>query len=534
MVYICIALVISVLVAYMQTVNHQFISIDDPFCVSDNPHIASGITDKNIFWAFTSVNYFAWCPITWLSHMADIQVYGMNPRGHHLTNIFIHTLSVLLLFILLLRMTKELWQCAFVAALFALHPMHVESVAWVAERKDVLSAFFGLLTLLIYAEYITKRNPTLYILSVFSFILGLMSKPMIVVLPIVMLLIDFWPLDRYRHVEPETGLRQFLVRVTDLINEKIPYFVCSLLSGVITIYGYNKVVVLPGLNKTSFLLRFENISISYVKYIVKTIWPHDLAIFYPFPFSIPLWQVIGSLFVLLILSLAAIRARHQSPYLAVGWFWFLVTLTPVIGLSLVAMADRYSYIPSIGLFIIAAWGVPALTKRMRYQKGILTLLAAAVIISSFVLTYHQLSYWQDSIKLYRHTLQVTTNNSRINIALGDSLVSKGNYDAALQEYQVVLTRNPYDPEAHYSLGVAYYVYGDIDAAIQEFMETLSIRPDYEDTHNKLGVALARIGKINAAIQEFSSALRVNPDNADAGKNMTLALALKSKQNELRK
>lgn len=340
--FLCLSLIAITLAVYIQVGNHQFLNYDDKAFITDNPHVVNGITGENTIWAFTSVYTANWHPITWLSHMADVQIYGMNPRGHHITNVAIHTTSALLLFLLFLRLTGALWQSLFVAALFALHPLHVESVAWVAERKDVLSALFWFLTIFSYSEYVAKRKTSLYVLTLFFFVLGLMSKPMLVTLPIVLLLIDFWPLNRFHHGENKFRLRP-LANVAFLIIEKIPLFFCSFVIGIITIYAQDNSGAIRSLQEIPFRLRFENILISYVKYIGKTLWPHDLAVLYPYPTIIPLWQVISSLLILLFLTVVAIWIGRRHPFFAVGWFWFLITMIPVIGLIQVgaqAMADR--------------------------------------------------------------------------------------------------------------------------------------------------------------------------------------------------
>ncbi len=519
-----IALAVIILAVYMQVGNHDFLNFDDYTYVTNNPHVASGVTYPNFMWAFTSVDAANWHPITWLSHMIDVQLYGMNPRGHHLTNVVIHTVSALFLFLLLFRVTGALWQNLFVAALFALHPLHVESVAWVAERKDVLGALFWFLTLLLYVAYEEKRKISLYLLTLFAFMLGLMSKPMLVTLPFVMLLIDFWPLDRF---EEGRGPRQHLRRLLVLTKEKVPFFACSFLSAVITIYAQNRGGAVQDLNEISFRLRSENALIAYVKYIGKTIWPHDLAVLYPFPPAIPIWQAIGSLLFLFLVSAAAILTARRHRYITVGWFWFLVTLLPVIGLIQVggqSMADRYSYIPLTGLFIIAAWGVPDLIKGLRHRQGILALLAGTVIIASAALTWQQLGYWRDNISLYRHTLQITTDNSSINYNLGLALQAKGDLDAAIQEYREALRITPNSKNAHYNLGLALQTRGDPDAAIQEYRQTLWINPDEADAHYNLGIVLSAKGDLDAAIYEYREALRINHNNANAHNNLGAALA----------
>jgi tetratricopeptide (TPR) repeat protein len=515
---LCTTLIVIVLAVYMQVGNHEFVIYDDYTYITDNPHVATGITGKNIIWAFTSVHASNWHPLTWLSHMADVQLYGMNPRGHHLTNVAIHTVSAVLLLLLLFRLTGAPWQSAFVAFMFALHPLHVESVAWAAERKDVLSAFFWFLTLFLYAGYVAKRRPMLYLFSLLSFALGLMSKPMLVTLPVVMLLMDFWPLGRFQYGE----LRQPLGRAATLLKEKIPFLACSLLSGLVTVYAQHQGGSIADLTVVPFWLRIENALLAYVQYIAKTVWPRDLAVFYPYPYSVPFWQVIGSLFLLLLLSATAIRFRWRHPYLAVGWFWFLVTLVPVIGLVQVgvqSMADRYSYIPLTGLFIMAAWGIPELTRGLPYRRGILALLAGAVMTASTALTWRQLGYWKDDIALFRHTLQITAGNALIHNNLGVTLYKKGNLDAAIQEYRAALRIRPIYAQAHNNLGNVLVDKGDLDAAIQEYREALRLYPKYADAHNYLGNALFDKGGLDAAIQEYKEALDINPGYADAHNNL---------------
>ena len=444
---------------YLQAGNHQFLDYDDGVYVATNHHIAGGITGENIIWAFTSVYAANWHPVTWFSHMADVQFFRLNPCGHHITNVVIHTITSLLLLHFLFRVTGARWQSAFVAALFALHPLHVESVAWVAERKDVLSAFFWFLTLLLYSEYAAKRKPALYLLSLFSFVLGLMSKPMLVTLPLVMLMLDYWPLDRFRNKEQCGGLcRLFGSGSTrrELVQEKIPFFACSLVSSVITMIAQHSGGAIKGVDAIPFVFRIKNALIAYVTYLGKTLWPHDLAVLYPISLSIPLWQAIGSLLLLLLISVATVWTGRRRPYLPVGWFWFLVTLVPVIGLiqvGLQSMADRYTYIPSIGLFIMVAWGVPDLAKGLKHREGILVLLAGTVIVVSAVVSWHQLGYWKDDISLYRHTLQVTTGNYIIHYNMGNALANNGDIDAAVGEFREALRLNPNFSDAYENLEI---------------------------------------------------------------------------------
>jgi tetratricopeptide (TPR) repeat protein len=531
-VFLSVALIVITLAVYWQVGNHEFLNYDDNVYVTENAHVTTGITGSNIIWACTSVYASNWHPITWLSHMTDAQLYGMKPRGHHLTNVVIHTISTVLLFLLLFRLTGLLWQSSFVAALFALHPLHVESVAWVAERKDVLSAFFWFLTLFVYATYVTKRKPILYFLSLVSFLLGLMSKPMLVTLPAVMLLMDFWPLNRIILNEQLPGQRQLLVRVFPLpalVKEKIPFCGCALFSAAVTMYAQHKGGSIKSFEVLPFWFRIENAVIAYVKYIAKMLWPRDLSIFYPFTSSLPLWQVICSLLVLLLVSAATIWAGRRHPYLTVGWFWFLVTLVPVIGLIQVggqSMADRYTYIPLTGLFIMGAWGVPALTRRLKCRQGILALLAGAMVIASAAATWRQLDFWRDNFSLYRHALRVTSGNEVAHYNLGFALDEKGDLDAAIREYREALAINPNSIAARNNLGFALERKGTPDAAIREYREAIRLNPDSVAAHYNLGLAIDEKGDMDAAIREYRQALTINPNFVAAHYNLGLDLAKK--------
>jgi Tfp pilus assembly protein PilF len=352
-----------------------------------------------------------------------------------------------------------------------------------------------------------------------------MAKPMLVTLPLVMLLLDFWPLGRYRQEEPEPGLRRLLA----LIKEKVPFLACSLLSGIVTIYAQQKGGAIVSVTAIPLVSRIENALIAYVKYIILTLWPHDLAVSYPFPVDIPFWQVIGSALVLLFISAAVIRLGRRYPYLPVGWFWFLITLVPVIGLIKVgaqAMADRYAYLPSIGLFMMAAWGVPDLAQRWRHRRGILALLAFVAVIASAAATWRQLGYWQDSVSLFRHTLQVNDYNWVIHYNLGFTFESKGDFDGAITEYQAALLINPYYKQTHTRLGLAYVRKGDPDAAIREYQEALQIDPAYKEAHNNLGLALTRTGNLDAAIREYREALQIDPAYKEAHNNLGVAFGKK--------
>jgi protein O-mannosyl-transferase len=538
-----IALLAVIISVYFQAGDHQFLAFDDDVYVTDNQHVNSGISTENAVWAFTSVEAANYHPITWLSHMADVELYGTNPCGHHLTNVFIHAISSVVLLLLLFRITGSLGKSALVAALFGLHPLHVESVAWVAERKDVLSALFFFLTLLLYSEFLARRKPALYLACLCFFVLGLLSKPMLVTLPLVMLLLDFWPFARYRNQEqgpyrhpeqqPCQGREEASLplrsTVQSLITEKIPFFFCALLSGVVTIYAQHMGGATKSLEVVPLIPRFENALLAYVKYLIKTLWPQDLAVLYPITTSFSLVQVSGALCALLLITALAVRARHRQPYLAFGWFWYLVTLAPVIGVLQVgnqSMADRYSHLPLVGVFVMIAWGIPALAKNLPGRTGILTLLASAVVVACACLTWHQLGYWRDSNTLFRHTLEVTNGNYIIHDNLGSVLAKSGDPEGAIRQFSTALRMRPDFAHAHYNLGVVLAVQGNLEGGIREFRRTLEINPYDKNAHNNLGVALSNQGDQQAAMNEYRSALRLDHDYGDAHFNLGIVLLQK--------
>lgn len=529
MVLLSIVLIGAVMAVYAQVGNHQFLNLDDNAYVTHNPYVTGGLTGKNISWAFTTIDYFYWQPVTWLSHMADAQFYGMNPRGHHLTNIILHTISALFIMLFLFRLTGELWQSSFVAFLFALHPQSVESVAWVAERKDVLSALFWFLTLILYVEFTAMRKPFLYVSALCFFVMGLMSKPMIVTLPVVMLLLDYWPLGRFRYQNQPLTLRKRLDHIRPLVLEKLPFFACSLFSVAITIFGHNQAGGLRGLNEISIWLRAENAIVSYVSYIGKAFLPLDLAVLYPFPEEIGLWTVICSLLILFAITVLVIRARHEQPYLVTGWFWFFLTLLPVIGLFQTgeqSMADRFSYIPRVGLFIMMAWGASELIKNMRYRNAVLVSVFGVIVITAAAVTWHQVGYWQDDLSLYQRTLQVTRNNYTIHNNLGLALAEKGDLHTAIQEYREALRIKPKNAFSHNNLGLALAKQGQLDEAIREYQQALLLSPEFTSALNNLGMALAGKGDLDAAISMYRQAIRINPDYADPLYNLGLVYARK--------
>ncbi len=498
-------LVIITLAVYWQVGAHRFISFDDNQYVYDNRHVSSGLTLSNIVWAFTSLEVANWHPLTWLSHMLDVQLYGLNAGGHHISSVVIHAAAAVLLLLLLYRLTGAVWQSALVAALFALHPMHVESVAWVAERKDVLSAFFWFLTLLLYAGYASTRRRSYYLLTLLSFALGLMAKPMLVTLPLVMLLLDVWPLKR---VEGLPSLNRWSLWLP-LVKEKIPFFVLSLLSVAITIYAQHKGTAIKTLEMIPLGPRIENAAIATVTYMTQLLWPHDLAFYYPFTLDLPPWKFIGSVVILLTMTASVLWAARRHPYLVLGWLWFLITLVPVIGLVQVgeqAMADRYTYIPYTGLFIMLAWGVPALTRAWPHRQTLHALLAAVALLALVLVSWQQIGYWRDGVSLFTHALQVTSNNGVAHNSLGAAYMTNGDLDAAAHEFQEALGLNPNFYDARNNLGLAFERKGDLDTAIAAYRTAVAINPDSLAAHLTLGVALGKQGKLNEAVEELREAI----------------------------
>lgn len=522
---LCGVLLAVTLIVFFQTGNHEFINFDDPLYVTNNSHVKGGVTGENILWAFTATTASNWHPLTWLSHMADVELFGLIPRGHHLTNVFIHTASTLLLFLLLVRITGASWQSLFVAALFALHPLRVESVAWVAERKDVLSCFFWLLTLILYASYVRNRQVKFYLLTLFSSIVGLMTKPMLVTLPVVMLLLDYWPFNRFNR-EQVTGGTALDSPLFLLFREKVPFLLLSAISAVVTLYAQSEGGALKSLDSASFGLRIENAIITYIKYLGKTIWPQDLAILYPFPSSLPPWQVLVSCMVLIFIFAAIIKHRRRYPYLLVGWLWFFMTLIPVIGIVRVggqSMADRYTYIPLTGLFILCSWLVSDLMRSWRYRQTVLTALAGGILVALTAATWHQLSYWKNNIPLYEHTLQVTSHNYLIRNNYGIALAERGRLDEAILEYQEALRIWPRSATAHVNLGAALAHQGKFTEAIGHYTEALDLIPDYALAYGNLGRALASIGRTDEAVAQYEKALQFDPHFADIHLNLAILL-----------
>ena len=527
-------LVVATLVAFWQVGSHEFINLDDNEYITENRVVQSGLTLEGLTWAFTATHSANWHPLTWLSHMLDCQLYGLNPGGHHLTNLVFHIASTLLLFFVLKRMTGAPWRSGFVAALFALHPLRVESVAWISERKDVLSAFFWMLTMWTYVRYVKRPGIDRYLLVILFFALGLLSKPMLVTLPFVLLLLDYWPLGRFQltpsrknlkspQSKPKNANHQISMALR-LMREKAPFFIISAASSILTIFAQQKGGAVVSLEHFAFETRVANALVTYVSYIAKMVWPQRLSVFYPYPEAFPLWKVVGAVLLLSFLTFLAIRAARKYPYFAVGWFWYIGTLVPVIGLVQVgmqAMADRYTYVSLIGLFIMIAWGAPDILAGWRYRRVLLSISAGIILLFLMIVTRLQVQHWQNSIMLFEHSINVTSNNSLAHNNLGSAFMRQGKIQEAIAHFTEALRISPHHPEFHYNLGVVLQGQGKLQEAMIHFAEAVRIKPDYAIAHNNLGVGLIVQGKVQEAITHFAKAVQAKPDYAEAHINLAL-------------
>ncbi|MGA8128720.1 MAG: tetratricopeptide repeat protein, partial [Syntrophobacteraceae bacterium] len=595
-------LTVAAIIAFQQLSQCDFTNYDDDVYVTENIHIRHGITIQAIRWAFTTGRAANWHPLTWMSHMLDVQLFGLNPRWHHLTNLMFHIANTLLLFFIFHRMTKAPWKSAFVAALFALHPLHVESVAWVSERKDVLSTFFWMLTMAAYIHYVEhrtedgeqrsedERRMTMdgrslsgirfppsgfrYLAVLIFFALGLMAKPMLVTLPFVLLLLDYWPLRRFEpevstqeiHTEvkkpvsankrkssrkqtsgslaaldpgsSKAGAVQTVVKeeepaddkyqwalVRPLILEKIPLLSLSALSCVVTYFAQKKAGAVISIEAFPLGARIANGCVSFVIYIGKTIWPNNLAVFYPHPGLQPLWQVMGAVLFLCAVTFAVIRTGKRFPYLATGWLWFTGTLVPVIGIVQVgdqAMADRYTYIPLIGLFVMAAWGIPELVKKLQPTrppcKEPLFASSALILSCLLIVTWTQVGYWRNSITLFEHALKVTNLNAIIHNCRGITYAKLGNHRQAIEDFDRAVEINPQYADAYSNRGITYGKLGDQRQAISDYGRAIEINPKYADAYNNRGAAYDALGNHQQAVSDYDRAIEINPKYANAFSN----------------
>ena len=541
---VCAALVVVTFAAYERLRHNEFVDLDDYGYVVENPNVNNGITLESVFWAFTTSHKANWHPLTWLSHMLDCEFFDLNPAWHHLTNLFFHLINTFLLFLVLRAMTGAVWRSAFVAAAFGLHPLHVESVAWVSERKDVLSGLFWMLTLLAYAHYAKRPSIKRYLVVLLLFSLGLMAKPMLVTLPFLMLVLDYWPLNRFRRQAQwsntccETGglipQKPDTLSFWQLVKEKSPMFVIVAASGMVTFFAQRSKEAVMLMEYMPFDFRIANALTSYIKYVHKMVYPSQLAVFYPLKTVLSIWQPILSLLILICILLLVIRRARRQPYLPVGWLWYVGTLVPVIGLVQVgeqAFADRYTYLPSIGLFIMAGWLTADMVGKWRYRTVILGLTSAAIMVTLFICTRIQVGYWQNNLTLFGRAAKVTENNYRMNNNYGLALFNNGRIEEAISQFRQSLRINPEHCKAQNNLGMALLSLGQIDEAIFHFQEAIRLEPEYINAISNLAIAFGRQGKFDKAIENYRRILDLRPNDYIAYFNIGLAMAEKGQYDD---
>ena len=523
---LAVALWIATVLLFWQVGHHDYITFDDPTYVSANPHLDAGISVEGVRWAFSTRRHDFYHPVTWLSHLLDVQLFGRAPGPQHLVNAVLHGLNAALLLLVLARLTGSPLRSATVAALFAWHPLHVESVAWIAERKDVLYALFWILALAAYCAYCARPGVARYVVLFALYLLGLMSKPMMVTLPVVLLLLDYWPLGRLRGALPAAGARsRGTCTVGQLVLEKIPLLACGIA------WGWLTVVLQAGGAIQSFEdypigLRVGNAALAYMSYIGQTLVPLDLAYFYPYRQHPSLLAVAGGLFFVAAITVLLVRFRDRAPYLPVGWLWFVLTLAPVIGLiqsGAQARADRFTYVPLVGLFVALTWAAAEVAGRTSRGTALAGTAGGAILLLCVLLTHRQVGHWRDGETLYRHAIRVTRDNYLAHDALGVVLAEQGRLDEAVQQYRLALEARPEFSTSHNNLGVALAERGQLAEAIESYREALRLQAGYPAAHNNLGIALARSGRPVEAAREFGRSIESDPANADAHRNLGLLL-----------
>jgi tetratricopeptide (TPR) repeat protein len=511
-VFMYVVLVLSTMAVYWQVRNFDFVNYDDNDYVYENPDISNGLSYDSFIRAFTIPHVGNWLPLTWLSFILDCQLFGLNPGRMHVVNLLFHIANTLLLFTLLKKMTGSLWPSAFVAAAFALHPMHVESVAWITERKDVLSCFFLLLTLAAYTSYIKRPTAVRYIGTLALFELGLLAKPMLVTLPLLLLLLDYWPLGRI-------DTRGMLYR---RIVEKTPFFVLSAISGAVTFFVQKGGGSVADVNIVDFPYRAANAFVSYAKYIGKLFWPYDLALFYPLDIrTIQLWQAAACALLLAGITIFMLCFCRTRKYMIVGWLWFIIALIPVIGLiqsGAQAMADRYTYISYTGLFILVAWVVPELLSKLPYGRSIIGISAAIALMAMGITSHKQASYWKDSFTLFSHAIEVTPNSYVAYNNRGDSYIKRGRLQEAMADFSRSIELRPDNAVAYNNRGFIYGQLGRWQEAMEAYDKAIEIDPAYADAYINMGVAYGTLGRWQEAMEVSTLALKVRPDRVKAYNN----------------
>lgn len=518
--------------AYADVGKFDFVSIDDDTYVYNNPFVEAGLSRESILWAFSEKptrRNMNWAPLTWISFMADAEIYGLDPGGFHLTNLFLHVVNTILLFFLLFGMTRLPWRSAFVAALFALHPLHVESVAWISERKDVLCTFFTFLSMIIYVAYTRKKRTFLYMLSLSAMGLGVLTKAMIVTLPGLLMLLDYWPLRRIGtnrdggNIEDPLGTEP----LSKLILEKVPFLCLSLIASLIAIWAQSLSFAVMPLDEYPFIVRTANAVVSYGTYLYKTFWPDPLAVYYPHRgYGLPLWQIAVSSAALIVITLLAIRLARKRPYLPVGWGWYLGTLLPVIGvvqLGSQAMADRYTYVPQIGIFLAITWAAAEAMERWFPHRAATALVMVGVLAALGVRTERQVTHWKDSIALLEHAARTVEGNWSVLNNLGAEYYRRGMREKAIAFYTASLQIRPDSDQTHLNLAIAMAEAGRKRPALFHFTRAIYLNPRDGRNHFNMGIFLAHQGRADAAVREFAEAIRLNPEYAQAYYYLGVAL-----------
>ncbi|MGB5747187.1 MAG: tetratricopeptide repeat protein [Desulfobacterales bacterium] len=523
-----IFMVLAILVIYSQTISFDFVLLDDDVYVTNNPHFNRGLRSESIKQAFSQAHGGFWIPLTWVSYMIDSQLYGMKPGGYHMTNVLFHILNTLLVFTVFRKMTGNLWRSGFIAAMFAVHPLHVESVAWVAERKDLLFAFFWLLTMWGYLHYVRQPGIKRYLPVLLFFSAGLMAKPMIVTLPFVLSLLDYWPLKRidFQKISRPNTINP-VMPVTRLVLEKLPLLTMAVFVSILTYTQQKSFGDITSLKTSPIVDRFANAFISYVKYIANLIWPRDLTVLYPYPNAWPIWQAAGSCLMLGLLSGLVIKYFRKYPYLIVGWLWFLGTLVPVIGIiqfGAQPMADRYTYVTFIGLYIMIAWGIAELLGNWRYKKVVLASATTVILLALMISARTQTAYWTNSIRLFNHAIEVTRDNFLAHRNLGLALSYRGELDKALGHFKTALRINPKSARSYNDIGTYLMLKGRYDDSMGYFQKALYLQPDFPKAHNNLGLVLMSKKNYAEAAGHFQAALLADPDFKSARHNLEKAIA----------
>ncbi|MCE5340605.1 MAG: tetratricopeptide repeat protein [Planctomycetaceae bacterium] len=505
---IYLALIAITLAVFWQTRNFDFVTYDDGDYVYENDYVLIGLTPDNVVWAFTTGESANWHPLTWLSLMADVELFGPRPGPMHLVNLLFHIANTLLLFALIKRFTGSLWPSAFVAAAFAIHPMHVESVAWISERKDVLSCLLFLLTLTAYANYVNRPSALRYIAIIIIYILGLMAKPMLVTVPFVLMLLDYWPLDRVRWQKSDLKL----------ILEKIPFFAFAFASGITTFLVQQNGGAVADIEQVALGSRIANAFVSYITYIEKMFWPTNLAVFYPLQTDISFYQTAVCILLFATIFFTVLWFGRKHKYLITGWLWFVITLIPVIGIvqvGLQACADRYTYIPYIGLFIMFTFSAKEYIAQRPKLKNVAVVLAAAVLIALGTITHKQTGYWSNGITLFSQTLNVTKENYVAYNCLGVAYDRVDRLDNAINAYQQAIKINPDYCTAYYNLGITYRTLGRFEEAVAANELAIKIKPNYPQAYNNLGISLGKLGRFQEAANAYQQSIRLKPNYADA-------------------